>query len=114
MLRSVVSIVVAAGILTAGIHATQRAQVGRRITPSASLDEKLSAAVTRGDVPGLVVMAATRDRILYQGAFGKAEVGRERPMTADAPFRIASMTKAVTSGRRDAVVRTGPLLVRRR
>jgi hypothetical protein len=34
----------------------------------------LSAAVTRGDVPGLVVIAATRDRVLYQGVFGKAEV----------------------------------------
>ncbi len=98
MLRRVVAIVVAAGLLlTAGIHATQRSQAGGRATPSASLDEKLSAAVTRGDVPGLVVIAATRDRILYQGVFGKAEVGRERPMTADAIFRIASMTKAVTS-----------------
>jgi len=98
MFRRVISIVVAAGLLlTAGIHAAQRSQVQGRATPSASLDEKLSAAVARGDVPGLVVMAATRDRILYQGVFGKAEVGRERPMTADALFRIASMTKAVTS-----------------
>jgi methyl acetate hydrolase len=98
MLRRIVSIVVAAGLLlTIGIHATQRSQVGVRGTLSASLDEKLSAAVTRGDVPGLVVVAATRDRILYQGVFGKAEVGRQRPMTADAIFRIASMTKAVTS-----------------
>ena len=98
MLRRVVSIVVVGGLLlTAGTHATQRAQGGGRATPSAVLDEQLSAAVTRGDVPGLVVVAATRDRILYQGVFGKAEVGRERPMTADAIFRIASMTKAVTS-----------------
>jgi methyl acetate hydrolase len=98
MLRRVLSIVVVAGLLlTTGIHATKRSQVGERATPSASLDETLSAAVTRGDVPGLVVLAATRDRILYQGVFGKAEVGRERPMTADALFRIASMTKAVTS-----------------
>lgn len=29
--------------------------------------------------------------------FGKAEVERERPMTADAIFRIASVTKPVTS-----------------
>ena len=98
MPRRVVSIVVAAGLLlTTGIDATQRSEVGGRSTPSASLDEKLSAAVARGDVPGLVVIAATRDRILYQGVFGKAEIGRERPMTADAIFRIASMTKAVTS-----------------
>lgn len=97
MVRRLVIIVFAACFLTAGIDATQRGQDGGRSTPSASLDERLSAAVTRGDVPGLVVMAATRDRMLYQGVFGKAEVGRERPMTADAIFRIASMTKAVTS-----------------
>ncbi len=98
MLQRVVSIVIAAGLLpTACIHTTQRSQAGGTAALSASLDEKLSAAVQRGDVPGLVVMAATRDGILYQGVFGKAEVGRERPMTADAIFRIASMTKAVTS-----------------
>ena len=98
MLPRAVSIVVTAGLLLAsGIHTRQLSQEGRGATPSASLDEKLSAAVTRGDVPGLVVVAATRDRILYQGVFGKAEVGRERSMTADALFRIASMTKPVTS-----------------
>ena len=98
MLRRVVAIVVAAGLLvTTGIHAKQRSQVAGRARASASLDERLSAAVARGDVSGLVVMAATRDRILYHGVFGKAEVGHERPMTADAIFRIASMTKAVTS-----------------
>src|SRR5215210_7500582 len=98
MRQRLVFIVVAAGfLLITGIDAAVRAQVGGRGTPAASLDEKLSAAVSRGDVPGLVVIAATRDRILYQGVFGKAAVGRERPMTADAIFRIASMTKAVTS-----------------
>ena len=98
MLRNVGSTVVAAGlVLTTGLQAMHRSQTGGRGASSPSLAEKLSAAVSRGDVPGLVVMAATRDRILYQGVFGKAEVGRERPMTADAIFRIASMTKAVTS-----------------
>ena len=94
-LSRVLSIVAAAALLSSGIHARQLSQARRRA--SASLDEKLSAAVTRGDVPGLVVVAATRDRILYQGVFGRADVGHGRPMTADALFRIASMTKAVTS-----------------
>jgi CubicO group peptidase (beta-lactamase class C family) len=94
----VVSIIVVMGLLLAdGVQDRQLSQVGRPTTPSASLDEKLSSAVTRGDVPGFVVIAATRDRILYQGVFGKAETGRQRPMTADALFRIASMTKPVTS-----------------
>jgi methyl acetate hydrolase len=87
----------AALLLTVAIGATPLAQAPPRTTPAASLDEKLSAAVTRGDVPGIVAVAATRDRILYQGVFGKADVAGGRPMTADALFRIASMTKAVTS-----------------
>ncbi len=87
----------AALLLTVAIGATPLAQAPPRTTPAGSLDEKLSAAVTRGDVPGIVAVAATRDRILYQGVFGKADVAGGRPMTADALFRIASMTKAVTS-----------------
>ena len=98
MLRRVLSIVAAAGVLlTSAIRATPRSQAPPRTTASASLDEKLSAAITRGDVPGVVAVAATRDRIVYQGTFGKADVAGGRPMTADALFRIASMTKAVTS-----------------
>jgi len=98
MLRRLLTIVAAAAVLlTSAIGASPLSQAGPAATRSASLDQKLSAAVTRGDVPGLVAVAATRDRILYQGAFGKADVAGERPMTADALFRIASMTKAVTS-----------------
>ena len=98
MLRRVLSIVGAAGLLlTTGVHATQPSQVARRSTAATSLDEKLSTAVMRGDVPGIVAVAATRDRVLYQGAFGKADVASGRSMTADALFRIASMTKPVTS-----------------
>src|SRR5215510_6241512 len=103
MLRRILSIVAAAGVLlTSAISATPLPQAGLKSQVSnhkvqPSLDEKLSAAVARGDVPGVVAVAATRDRILYQGAFGKADVASGRPMTADALFRIASMTKAVTS-----------------
>jgi methyl acetate hydrolase len=98
LFRCVASIVVAATLLLApGIQARRQSQANGFAAQSAALDTKLSAAVARGDVPGLVVIAATRDRILYQGVFGKADAGHERAMTADAIFRIASMTKAVTS-----------------
>ena len=75
----------------------QRSDVRRPVSLATALDETLAAAVARGDVPGIVAMAATRDRVIYQGAFGQADVARARPMTVDAIFRIASMTKAVTS-----------------
>jgi len=84
---------------TGGIRARQISETRRDpATSNAALDEQLSSAVTRGDIPGgLVAMAATKDRILYQAAFGKADVAGDRQMGVDAIFRIASMTKAVTS-----------------
>jgi methyl acetate hydrolase len=98
MSRRIASIVAATGLLfTVGLRGTTLPQADRRAGSAAVLDQKLSTAIARGDVPGLVVMAATRDRMLYQGAFGKADVGHDRPMTTSAIFRIASMTKAVTS-----------------
>ena len=65
--------------------------------PVDTLTGTLQSAVARGDVPGVVVMAATRERVLYEGAFGKADSAAGREMTSDAIFQIASMTKPVTS-----------------
>jgi len=44
-----------------------------------------------------VALAADRNGIIYSGAFGARDAGQRRPMMADTIFRIASMTKAVTS-----------------
>ena len=64
---------------------------------SAALDASLRGAVERKDVPGVVALIADRERVLYQSAFGVADVATGRPLAADALFRIASMTKPVTS-----------------
>jgi CubicO group peptidase (beta-lactamase class C family) len=63
----------------------------------AAIDAVLRAAVERRDVPGVVAMAANRRGVIYSGAAGVASASPARPMTVDAVFRIASMTKAVTS-----------------
>ncbi len=62
-----------------------------------SIEDAMRRAVERKDVAGVVVMAADRKRIIYQGAFGVADIGEARPLKLDALFRIASMTKAITS-----------------
>jgi methyl acetate hydrolase len=62
-----------------------------------SIDEQLRKAVERKDIVGVVAMATDRQRVLYRGAAGMADIAESRPMTADALFRIASMTKAITS-----------------
>jgi methyl acetate hydrolase len=62
-----------------------------------SIDDAMRRAVERKDVAGVVVMAADRRHVIYQGAFGLADIGEARPLQLDALFRIASMTKAITS-----------------
>jgi methyl acetate hydrolase len=73
------------------------------------IDEVLKTAVGRGDVPGVVAMAATRDGPVYQGAFGKRSLPNGPAMTADAVFWIASMTKAITSTAAMQLVEQGKL-----
>jgi methyl acetate hydrolase len=64
---------------------------------NAALSQYLTAAVARGDAPAAVALVVGRDRVLYEGAFGKQDVARGVPMSRDTIFRIASMTKPVTS-----------------
>jgi CubicO group peptidase (beta-lactamase class C family) len=62
-----------------------------------ALDAFLDARVAAGDAPAIVAMAVGLDSSLYVGAFGKASVAANRPVAADSIFRIASMTKPITS-----------------
>ena len=66
-------------------------------THKSALGEFMAKAVERGDVPGVVTLIVDRDGVLYEGAAGKQDVARGVAMPADAIFRIASMTKPVTS-----------------
>jgi CubicO group peptidase (beta-lactamase class C family) len=88
----------AAAVLAAILaHTTYAQQAAPERASKASIDKALADAVARGDVPGIVAMAADRRGVVYQGAFGVADAGSRRAMTTDSIFRIASMTKPVTS-----------------
>jgi methyl acetate hydrolase len=63
----------------------------------AAIDAILAEAVASGEAPGVVAMAANADGVFYEGAFGRRERKTGAAMTRDTIFRIASMTKAVTS-----------------
>jgi hypothetical protein len=64
---------------------------------SGALDGVLRKAVQDKAVVGVVAMAANRNGAIYQGAFGVADAASGRALAPDALFRIASMTKAITS-----------------
>src|SRR5689334_157842 len=57
----------------------------------------LQSAVDRGEVPGIVALVVDRNGVVYHEAFGQQDVGKNIPMAKDSIFRIASMTKAITS-----------------
>jgi methyl acetate hydrolase len=79
------------------------------VAQTQQIDRVLKEAIDRGDVPGVVAMAATRDGPLYEGAFGKRALPDGAAMTADTVFWIASMTKAVTSAAAMQLVERGRL-----
>src|SRR5580765_2159082 len=64
---------------------------------AAAIDRMFQNAVDSKEIPGVVAAVVNRDRVLYLKAFGKQDVGRGIPMSTDTVFRIASMTKPVTS-----------------
>ena len=64
---------------------------------ASGVDQVLERAVDTGVVPGVVALAADDNGVIYAGAFGTREVGKDAAMTLDTVVWIASMTKAVTS-----------------
>lgn len=64
---------------------------------NAALDSYLESRLRETGIPGLVAMVVGHDGPRYTGAFGRQDVAGNRPMRADSIFRIASMTKPVTS-----------------
>src|SRR2546427_951159 len=62
-----------------------------------TISDFLRTCVTPGDVPCVVASVANAGDLLYLEAFGKSAVGSNIDATPDTIFRLASMTKPVTS-----------------
>jgi len=88
------------------------ATVGRAAAaaqPHAQVDAVLRRATEAREVPGVVAVAATDKGIFYEGAFGTRDLANGPEMTPDSIFRLASMTKAVTSTAAMQLVEQGRL-----
>jgi methyl acetate hydrolase len=68
-----------------------------RLPNSADIDSYLTSVIRDTRIPGVVGLVVDADRIVYTGAFGRQDVARGVTMANDSIFRIASMTKPVTS-----------------
>jgi CubicO group peptidase (beta-lactamase class C family) len=74
-----------------------------------NVDASFTQAVESKTMPGIVAMAATDTGVLYEGAFGRREIGKDVPMTLDTVVWIASMTKAITATAAMQLVERGKL-----
>ena len=73
------------------------------------IDRLLRQKTEAGEIPGVVAIAATGGEVIYQGAFGRRDLGNDAPMTPDSVFWIASMTKAITCAGAMQLVEQGKL-----
>src|SRR3954470_15074388 len=71
--------------------------VGMSATRLARLDAMLQAEIAAGKLPGMVVAVARRGKVVYQKAFGVANLQTHEPLRTDALFRLYSMTKPIAS-----------------
>jgi CubicO group peptidase (beta-lactamase class C family) len=79
------------------------------MTNTAQIDQALRQACDSREIPGVVAIAGNGSDVIYQGAFGKRDLSRDQPMTADSVFWIASMTKAITGAAAMQLVEQGKL-----
>ncbi len=61
------------------------------------IDNAVNEAIARQEIPGAVALIVKDGKTVYHKAFGYADIQSKTAMETDTIFRIASMTKAVTS-----------------
>jgi len=61
------------------------------------IDAAIAAEVEAGRIPGAVALVSRKGETVYHKSFGFADIEAQKPMRNDSIFRIASMTKAVTT-----------------
>ena len=71
--------------------------VGMSTQKLARIGETLHADIANNRIPGAVVAIARKGKLVYFEAFGYADRATDTPVTTDAVFNIASMTKAMAA-----------------
>src|SRR5262245_2509881 len=88
---------VATATFAAGLPAAKPEQVGLSTERLERIGQMLRADVERGRIAGAVVLVARKGQVAYLEAVGFRDKAVGAPMTPDAIFRIASMTKPLVT-----------------
>lgn len=93
----VLSVLVTSGVGATGLPTTKPEQVGLSSERLDRVAQTLRADVEKGRIPGAVVVVARKGRVAYVATVGFLDKAAGTPMTADALFRLASMTKPLVT-----------------
>ena len=99
-LGALIALMLAAGLGVEWTQALPRAepeQVGMSSERLKRLDKVMQRYVDNQRLAGAATLIARRGKIAHLGVYGMANRETEQPMSADTLFRIASMTKPITS-----------------
>jgi CubicO group peptidase (beta-lactamase class C family) len=83
--------------MTASLPTAKPEEVGLNPAALNRLTAVLNARVASGDIPGAVALVARHGKIAYHHSVGRLDPASDKPMTANAIFRIYSMTKPIVS-----------------
>jgi CubicO group peptidase (beta-lactamase class C family) len=78
-------------------RAASPADAGMSAERLARLTARMNQGAASGEFPGAVLMIGRQGKVVYQETFGLRDPATQAPMTSDAIFRIASMSKPITS-----------------
>jgi methyl acetate hydrolase len=87
----------AAAAISGEVGIPSRGRVATSSSNFEPIDHALRKSVDVGAVAGVVAIGASADGVIYEGAFGKADVHAGSSMSIDTVFWLASMTKAITA-----------------
>jgi CubicO group peptidase (beta-lactamase class C family) len=97
--------------IAADLPTAKPEQVGLSSERLGRIAEALRADVERGRIPGAVVLVARKGRVAYLQPVGSRDKASGAPMTPDAIFRIASMTKPIATVAALSLYEEGRLLL---
>lgn len=72
-------------------------KMGGRNKPGTEVDAYIADEMRKANIPGLAVGLALEGSVRFVQAYGHADIQRQRPVTSDSMFHIASITKTVTA-----------------
>lgn len=111
-----ITLMAASTFTTLGMHAhaapeapgkSNTARTVARLVPS--MERYVASLMRREDIPGMAVVIADRDRVLYVKGFGVREAGKPEPVTPGTVFQIGSVTKGFLATTTAIAVDSGKL-----